>query len=208
MGLDDYAEMTQFSKAAIIICKFATLVRTKKLFAVDKAKYDRLIEAIKELAEYNNSADAQYYLAEYFYLIDDINNYKFWLMRAASNYKPHPLANIQLIKYCLKQAQALTAIDSVAAGKYQATAQRRLQFILDYQLIYAGRRLDWAYAKEQALLLGRQLPIEPRGPTEVWSLPKSYQVSIKSNCKRFKKMGLQAKKLSSKIKNLWKSVTY
>lgn len=155
-----------------LIKEFGVLLNTDNFTLQNKHRYDYLLETMLGLAEYKNYSDAQYYLARHFLSVNDINNYKFWLMRAAKNNdNPHPLANLKVVKFCLEKHRELWSDQPEQAEKYLETARDHLNFIRDFTVSELEHRIDWLYVKEQADIIWQKEFAETTATAQIWLAP-------------------------------------
>ena len=183
-----------------LIKEFGILINTNKMTFLDKNRYDYLLDTMMELAENKNYSDAQYYLARHFLLANDINNYKFWLMRAAKNNNAHPLANLKVIKFCLEKYHELWSSRAEEAEKYLTTARKHLNFIKAFKTTDLQQRIDWLYVKEQADIIWQKEFEETTAATQIWQMPANCSVLAQHGINYFTKLSQQAEKISIRFK--------
>lgn len=185
------------------IKEFGMLINAEKITLQNKSKYDDLLEVIKDIAEYKNSNDAQYYLAKHFLQLGDINNYKFWLMRAAKNIDPHPLANIKLVKFCLEKYYEFLVHQPNKAEAYLVRARNHLHFIMELGIYELQKRFDWLYAKEQAKIIWQKEFATVDETAAIWPAPNNGAQLNKPNTYYLAELSQRAKTLSERIKKLF-----
>lgn len=202
MRISENFEIKKTQTESKALAEFSAMINLNEINFLAKCKYNHLLTLIMELAEYKNYSDAQYYLARHFLQIGSINNYKFWLMRAASNVDPHPLANLKLVKFCLEKYHELLLNGSCQAEAYLNKARKHLQLIKNFTLAEHYQRFDWLYVKAQADILWRKEFEDHMATMPISPAPVNCNLVTERKADYFNELAQQAKKLSAKIKAL------